>query len=95
MIEVERGNGRLPEWPFPKERAGSAVFMATFPFPLSRRRTWILGSLVAVILLIITLSYLISSEFMRRYMEQQMNRKIGSFKAGIGMRSERLSHKQI
>ncbi len=58
--------------------------MAKFPFHLSRRWTWILGSIAAVILIIAVLSYLISSESLRRYMEHRMNRELKEYTVHVG-----------
>ena len=58
--------------------------MAKFPLHLSRRWIWILGSIGAVILIIVVLSYLISSDYLRRYMEQQMNHHLNGYTVRIG-----------
>ncbi len=53
-------------------------------FPLSRRWTWILSSIAAVLLIIATLSYFISSETLRRSMEQRMNRQLKEYTVRVG-----------
>ena len=58
--------------------------MVKSPFHLRRRWTWILGSIAAVILIIATLSYFISSEALRRYMEQRMNRQLKEYTVHVG-----------
>ena len=63
---------------------GWSVSMAKFNFHLSRRWTWILGSFAAVILIVAVLSYLIRSESLRRYMEDQMNRNLKGYTVHVG-----------
>src|SRR5512139_2166553 len=58
--------------------------MAKFPFHLSRQWTWILGGVAAAFLIIIVLSYLISSEYLRQYMEQQMNHHLKGYRVQVG-----------
>ena len=53
-------------------------------FHLSRRRVWVLSSIAAVILVIAALSYLISSESLRRYMESRINGNLKGYTVHIG-----------
>ena len=53
-------------------------------FHLSRRRVWVLSSIAAVILSIAVLSYLISSESLRRYMENRINGNLKGYTVHIG-----------
>jgi hypothetical protein len=67
----------------PEEKARTPS-MAKVPFHLSKRWTWVLGSIGAVILIIAVLSYLISSETVRRYTEQRMNRHLQEYTVQVG-----------
>lgn len=58
--------------------------MARFSFHPSGPWKWILGSIGAVILLIIALSYVIRSEYLRRYAETRMNRQLKGYTVHIG-----------
>ncbi|MEI6154883.1 MAG: hypothetical protein WCQ90_12435, partial [Deltaproteobacteria bacterium] len=53
-------------------------------FHLSKRRVWVLSSIAAVILGIAALSYLISSESLRRYMENRINGNLKGYTVHIG-----------
>jgi len=53
-------------------------------FNLSRRRVWVLSSIAAIILGIVALSYLISSESLRRYMEDRINGHLKGYTVHIG-----------
>jgi hypothetical protein len=53
-------------------------------FRLSRRWTWVIGIIVGVILVIVALSYLVQSEYLRRYAERQMNRRLKGYTVQIG-----------
>jgi hypothetical protein len=58
--------------------------MLKFSFHLSRRWTWILGSIAAVVLIVVALSYLIKSEFFRQYIERKVNRHLKGYAVHIG-----------
>jgi Domain of Unknown Function (DUF748) len=57
--------------------------MAKIPYHLSRRRVWIPGSIAVLILIVVVLSYFISSDILRRYMEHQMNRYLKEYTVHI------------
>jgi Domain of Unknown Function (DUF748) len=57
--------------------------VAKFPFHL-RKRWWILGGIGVFILIIAVLSYFIHSDYLRRYMEQQMNHHLKGYKVTVG-----------
>ena len=52
--------------------------------PQRRRRVWVLSSIAAVILGIVAVSYLISSESLRRYMENRINGHLKGYTVHIG-----------
>jgi hypothetical protein len=53
-------------------------------FQLSRRKVWLLSSIAAIILGIVLLSYLISSETLRQYMENRINGHLKGYTVHIG-----------
>jgi hypothetical protein len=53
-------------------------------FHLSRRRVWVLSSIAAVILSIVALSHLISSESLRRYIENRINGHLKGYTVHVG-----------
>lgn len=58
--------------------------MAKFPFQLSRRWIWFLRSIAATILIVVALSYFIRSEYLRRFVEREMNRHLKEYTVHVG-----------
>lgn len=58
--------------------------MAKYPYPLDRWWGWVLGIIATLTLIIIALSYLIHSEYLRCYAEHQMNKRLKGYTVHVG-----------
>jgi hypothetical protein len=54
------------------------------PFHSNKRWAWVLGIITGVAIIAVVLSYLISSDALRRYMEHRMNSKLKGYTVHIG-----------
>ena len=58
--------------------------MAKFSPRLRKALAWVLGIIIAIILVVTVLSYLIHSNALRRYAERQMNHHLKGYTVQIG-----------
>jgi hypothetical protein len=54
------------------------------PFHLNKRWAWVLGIIAGMTLIVFILSYFVSSDTLRRYMEHRMNSKLKGYTVHIG-----------
>jgi hypothetical protein len=57
--------------------------MVKIPFHISRRGTWILGVIGLLVLISLLLPYFVSSDILRQYMENKMNRNLKEYTVHI------------